>query len=58
MENRLEDENNYFGKTKLMIPVKFDSNNCKPGELANVQIISANGGVLYGIHKKDKMKAA
>ena len=58
VENRLEDENNYFGKTKLMIPVKFDSNNCKPGELANVQIISANGGVLYGIHKKDKMKAA
>jgi len=58
VENRLEGQERYFGRTKIMTPVKFESNNCSPGELVNVKITSANQNSLFGIHKNYKSKAA
>ena len=41
-----------------MTPVKFDSVNCRPGDLVNVYIKSFNQNSLFGSHKMDKIKAA
>ena len=41
-----------------MTPVKFDSSNCRPGDLINVHIKSFNQNILFGLHKIDKVKAA
>ena len=38
IENKLDNQEKYFGRTKYMTPVIFDSNNCNPGELINVKI--------------------
>ena len=58
VENKLEKQERYFGRTKFMTPVTFESNNCKPGELINVKITSYNKNSLFGIHKINKKKAA
>ena len=42
VENKLTNQEKYFGRTKYMIPVIFDANNCKPGELIKVKITSFN----------------
>jgi tRNA-2-methylthio-N6-dimethylallyladenosine synthase len=57
-ENKLKNEVKYFGRTKFMTPVKFESNNCKPGDLVNVRITSCNPNSLFGSHKENKYKAA
>ena len=41
-----------------MIPVIFESNNCKPGDLINVKITSSNQNNLFGFHINNKVKAA
>ena len=58
IENKLNNQEKYFGRTKYMIPVIFESENCKPGELVNVKITSFNQNNLFGFHKSHKMKAA
>ena len=58
IENKLQNQEKYFGRTKHMTPVIFESNNCKPGDLANVQITSFNLKNLFGIHKASKERAA
>jgi len=58
VENKMTDSNKYFGRTKHMTPVKFESNNCKPGDLVNIKIISYNNKTLFGLHKTNNMKAA
>jgi len=58
VENKLNSEAKYFGRTKFMTPVKFESNDCKPGDLVNVQITSFNQNSLYGFYKSNKIKAA
>ena len=58
IENRLNNQAKYFGRTKFMTPVIFKSNNCKPGELVNVKITSFNQKNLFGTHYKDEEKAA
>ena len=47
IENKLENQEKYFGRTKYMSPVIFDSNNCNPGELINVKITSFNSKIIY-----------
>ena len=42
IENKLSNQEKYFGRTKYMIPVIFDSDSCRPGELVNVKITSFN----------------
>jgi len=57
-ENKLENEPKYFGRTKFMTPVKFDSNSSTPGELNMVKITSCNQSSLFGYHKDNKDKVA
>ena len=58
VENKLNEQEKYFGRTKSMVPVKFESNNCKPGDLVNVKITSFNQNGLFGTHEKSKTIAA
>ena len=58
IENKLDNQEKYFGRTKYMTPVIFEADNCKPGELINVNITSFNQNNLFGFHKTNKVKAA
>ena len=58
VENKLNKQERYFGRNKYMTPVIFESDNCKPGDLVNVKIMSFNQKNLFGFHKINKMKAA
>ena len=58
VENKLDMQEKYFGRTKYMSPVIFESDSCKPGELVNVKIASINQNNLFGIHRNKKEKAA
>ena len=58
VENKLNNQKKYFGRTKYMTPVIFDSDNCNPGELVNIKITSHNQINLFGFHKANKIKAA
>jgi len=58
IENKLNNQEKYFGRTKHTPPVIFETDNCKIGELTNVKITSFNQKNLFGIYKTNKMKAA
>ena len=58
VENKLDMQEKYFGRTKYMSPVIFESDSCEPGELVNVKIASINQNNLFGIHRNNKEKAA
>ena len=58
IENKLEKQGKYFGRTKYMTPVIFDAEKCKPGEIVNVKITSFNQKNLFGFYKTNKAKAA
>ena len=51
VENKLANQEKYFGRTKFMTPVIFQSDNCKSGEIINVKITSFNRNNLFGFHK-------
>ena len=58
IENKLNNQEKYFGRTKYMTPVIFESDNCQSGELIDVKITSFNHRNLFGFHKNNKIKAA
>ena len=58
IENKLNNQEKYFGRTKYMTPDIFESDNCQPGELIDVKITSFNHRNLFGFHKNNKIKAA
>jgi len=58
VENKLEGQEKFFGRTKFMTPVIFESENCKYGELVNIKITSFNHNNLYGFHKISKSEQA
>ena len=58
IENKLKNQDQYFGRTKYMTPVIFSSDKGKPGELINVKITSFNQKNLFGFHKINNVKAA
>jgi len=58
IENKLDNQEKYFGRTRYMTPVIFEADNCKIGELANVKITSFNQKNLFGIYETNKVKAA
>jgi len=58
IENKLDNQKKYFGRTKYMVPVIFESDNCNSGELVNIKITSCNRKNLFGFHKANKVKAA
>ena len=58
VENKMDKQLKYFGRTKYMTPVIFETNDCIPGKLINVKINSFNQNNLFGFHKINKIKAA
>jgi len=58
IENKLVNQEKYFGRTKEMTPVIFESTSCNPGDLVQVDIISSNQNNLFGKHMVNKFKAA
>ena len=56
VENKLKDQNSYFGRTKKMKSVIFESESCLPGDLITVNVISSNQNNLFGKHTQDKFK--
>ena len=57
IENKLENQEKYFGRTRYMNPVILEAENCKIGELIDVKITSFNQKNLFGIYN-NKVKAA
>ena len=51
VENKLSNQEKYFGRTKFMTPVIFGSDNCKNGDIVNIKITSFNKNNLFGFHK-------
>jgi tRNA-2-methylthio-N6-dimethylallyladenosine synthase len=51
VENKLSDQNKFFGRTRFMTPVIFVSDKCKNGDIINVKINSFNQSNLFGFHK-------
>ena len=59
IENKLNKQEKYFGRTKYMTPVIFESSNCKIGETIDVKINSFSQNNLFGSHiVNQKTKAA
>jgi len=59
VENKLKNQNSFFGRTRKMTPVIFESTSCNPGDLIQVEIISSNQNNLFGEIKLNKnIKAA
>ena len=58
IENKLDKQAKFFGRTKYMTPVIFESETCKPGELANIKITSYKQKNLFGTHFINKSKVA
>jgi len=58
VENKLNNEKKYFGRTKYLTPVVFESDSCHFGEIVNIKITSFNNNTLFGSHKINKIKAA
>ena len=58
IENKLDNQEEYFGRTRYMTPVIFKANNCKVGKLANIKITSFNQKNLFGIYETNKVKTA
>ena len=58
VENKMKNQEKFFGRTKFINPVIFEGNICKPGELINVKIKSFNKNSLFGYYKNNKVKAA
>ena len=58
VENKLKNQNSFFGRTRKMTPVIFESTSCNPGDLVQVDIISSNQNNLFGKHMVNKFKAA
>tara|TARA_B100000686_G_scaffold352288_1_gene453758 strand:- start:1633 stop:2931 length:1299 start_codon:yes stop_codon:yes gene_type:complete len=58
VENKMNKQEKYFGRTKFMTPVIFESNNCKIGELVDIKVTSYNTSNLFGVHRNNNEKAA
>ena len=58
VENKLNKQEKYFGRTKYMIPVIFEADDCRPGQLVNVKITYFNQNNLFGFCRVNKVEAA
>ena len=57
VENKLENQNKYFGRNKYISPVIFDGSKSDVGKIVKVRIQSSNQNTLFGLVEKD-MRAA
>ena len=49
VENKLEGQNKYFGRTKYMTSVIFDGNDQDVGNVIKVKIDKSNQNTLFGV---------
>ena len=55
IENKMKNQNKYFGRTDCLTPVIFINTNDKDlGKIINVRIKSSNRNTLFGIKKKEE----
>ena len=57
VENKLENQNKFFGRNKYISPVIFDGNESQVGKIVKVKIENSNQNTLFGSVNKN-MKAA
>ena len=57
VENKLKNQNKYFGRNKFLTSVIFDGNESHIGKLIKVNIEKSNQNSLFG-KVTDEMKAA
>ena len=58
VENKMYTQEKYFGRTKYMTPVIFESKkNCTTGKLIDVKITSFNRNNLFGNFQSNKLEA-
>ena len=57
VENKLKNQNKYFGRNKFLSSVIFDANESRIGKLIKVNIEKSNQNSLFG-KVIDNMKAA
>tara|TARA_E500000331_G_scaffold321511_1_gene335802 strand:+ start:3641 stop:4939 length:1299 start_codon:yes stop_codon:yes gene_type:complete len=58
VENKIEKQGKFFGRNEYMMPVIFDSDICKEGEIIDVEVLSYNKISLFGKHVRKQVKAA
>jgi len=58
VENKIKNEEKFFGRNRFLSPVIFESDQCESGKLVNVKIDSYNQSNLFGSHAGNKIKAA
>jgi len=58
VENKLNEQEKYFGRTKYMMPVFFNTDHCAIGDFVNIKITSFNQKNLFGCHVNNKIKVA
>jgi len=58
VENKLDNQERFFGRTKYMNPVIFEANDCKIGDVVNAKITSFNQKNLFGFCNSNKEKVA
>ncbi|MEY3131634.1 MAG: hypothetical protein RL704_488, partial [Pseudomonadota bacterium] len=45
----------FFGRSKFMHSIFFNSENCNPGDLVDIEITSCNSKNLFGILQKEEV---
>ena len=58
IENKIANQEKFFGRNKYMTPVIFSSSNCKIGSIIDVKIKSSNRNNLFGFDINNKIEAA
>ena len=58
IENKLNNQEKYFGRTENMTPVILEADECKIGEIIDVEVNSFNKKNLFGLRKLNKERAA
>ena len=54
IENKTKTPGQFFGRSKFMHSIFFNSENCNPGDLVDIEITSCNSKNLFGILQKEE----
>ena len=55
IENKTKTPGQFFGRSKFMHSIFFNSENCNPGDLVDIEITSCNSKNLFGILQKEEV---
>ena len=54
IENKTKTPGQFFGRSKFMHSIFFNSENCNPGDLVDIEITSCNSKNLFGVFQKEE----